>query len=668
MILKTSMLGQVYEFKDVKDVLAKASEKKSGDELAGVAAESKLQRIAAKEVLGQLTVGDLRENPVVPYEEDSVTRIIQDDIDEEVYREIKGKTIQEMREWILDDTTDSDKIMRASRGLTSEAIAAISKIMGNMDLILAGSKMHITATCNTTIGTENVLAARLQPNHPVDDVEGVTASTLEGLSYGSGDAVIGLNPAIDTVDSTLAIWKTLGDIRDKYQIPTQTCVLSHVTTQMEALRSGQGSADLCFQSIAGSEAALSAFGVTTEMLEEAEALFKEKGHAKGPNVMYFETGQGSELSSSAAFGADQQTMECRCYGLARHYHPFLVNTVVGFMGPEYIYDTKQLTRAALEDVFCGHLHGLPMGCDVCYTNHMPTDQNDSETILTLLGTAGEYVNRLKKVSDKVSDKLMIIPRVYTNKPRTTGDGYKGMLHQPDPDKAPDLLAGIIAIRKMHIRVLQETGLSSADEMLYPENRSYLDDVLSYEAIGARSVENQQHRLTASGMDIPVGMKNPTSGDLSVMLNSVIAAQHPHHFIYRGCDVETSGNPLAHTILRGGVDKYGQTIPNYHYEDLMRLYDLYSKKDLQNPAVIVDVNHSNSGKQYKEQIRIVSEVLHSRNYNPDVRKLVKGVMIESYLLEGRQDISDHMTPGCSITDPCLGWEDTERLLYDIAEKC
>ena len=283
-------------------------------------------------------------------------------------------------------------------------------------------------------------------------------------------------------------------------------------------------------------------------------------------------------------------------------------------------------------------------------------------------TVCEYVNRLKKVSDKVSDKLMIIPRVYTNKPRTTGDGYKGMLHQPDPDKAPDLLAGIIAIRKMHIRVLQETGLSSADEMLYPENRSYLDDVLSYEAIGARSVENQQHRLTASGMDIPVGMKNPTSGDLSVMLNSVIAAQHPHHFIYRGCDVETSGNPLAHTILRGGVDKYGQTIPNYHYEDLMRLYDLYSKKDLQNPAVIVDVNHSNSGKQYKEQIRIVSEVLHSRNYNPDVRKLVKGVMIESYLLEGRQDISDHMTPGCSITDSCLGWEDTERLLYDIAEKC
>ena len=280
----------------------------------------------------------------------------------------------------------------------------------------------------------------------------------------------------------------------------------------------------------------------------------------------------------------------------------------------------------------------------------------------------EYIGRLVKVQEKVKDKIFIIPRIYTNKPRTVGTGYKGMLHQPDPEKKEDMLKGIISIRELHKRAIEETGFTCADEMLYPENHRYLSDLLSYVAVGARSVENQQHRLTASGMDIPVGMKNPTSGDLSVMLNSVIAAQHPHHFIYRGCDVETSGNPLAHTILRGGVDKYGQTIPNYHYEDLMRLYDLYSKKDLQNPAVIVDVNHSNSGKQYKEQIRIVSEVLHSRNYNPDVRKLVKGVMIESYLLEGRQDISDHMTPGCSITDPCLGWEDTERLLYDIAEKC
>ncbi|MCI8292187.1 MAG: 3-deoxy-7-phosphoheptulonate synthase [Hespellia sp.] len=280
----------------------------------------------------------------------------------------------------------------------------------------------------------------------------------------------------------------------------------------------------------------------------------------------------------------------------------------------------------------------------------------------------EYVNRLKKVADQVADKLMIIPRVYTNKPRTTGDGYKGMLHQPDPDKAPDLLAGIIAIRKMHIRVIEETGLTSADEMLYPENRSYLDDVLSYEAVGARSVENQQHRLTASGMDIPVGMKNPTSGDLSVMLNSVTAAQHPHNFIYRGWDVKTDGNDLAHAILRGGVDQYGKNIPNYHYEDLSRLAQMYKKRGLKNPAVIVDVNHSNSSKKHREQIRIVSEIMHSRNYNPDLKELVKGVMIESYLIEGRQDIGEHLVYGQSITDPCLGWEDTERLLFDIAEKC
>ena len=280
----------------------------------------------------------------------------------------------------------------------------------------------------------------------------------------------------------------------------------------------------------------------------------------------------------------------------------------------------------------------------------------------------DYIHRLAMVQTDVEDKILIIPRIYTGKPRTTGAGYKGMLHQPDPDKKPDMLEGIKAIRALHKDAIEQTGLTCADEMLYPENRSYLDDILSYEAVGARSVENQQHRLTASGMDIPVGMKNPTSGDLSVMLNSVTAAQHPHHFIYRGNDVETSGNDLAHTILRGGVNQYGQTIPNYHYEDLIHLSALYAKKDLKNPAIIIDANHSNSNKQYKEQIRIVSEVLHSRNYNPDLRKLIKGVMIESYLLEGRQDISDHMTPGCSITDPCLGWEDTERLIYEIAEKC
>ena len=280
----------------------------------------------------------------------------------------------------------------------------------------------------------------------------------------------------------------------------------------------------------------------------------------------------------------------------------------------------------------------------------------------------EYISRLAKVNEKVSDRLMIIPRIYTNKPRTTGEGYKGMLHQPKPDQAPDLLAGIIAIRKMHIRAIEESGLTSADEMLYPENRSYLDDILSYEAIGARSVENQQHRLTASGMDIPVGMKNPTSGDFSVMLNSVIAAQSSHTFIYRGMDVTTVGNDLAHVILRGGVDKYGTCNPNYHYEDLIRLQAMYGEKHLANPAAIVDANHSNSNKQFKEQIRIVSEVLHSRNYNTKLKELIKGVMIESYLEEGCQSIGADQIYGKSITDPCLGWEDTERLIYKIAEEC
>ena len=280
----------------------------------------------------------------------------------------------------------------------------------------------------------------------------------------------------------------------------------------------------------------------------------------------------------------------------------------------------------------------------------------------------EYVSRLAKVNEKVSDRLMIVPRIYTNKPRTTGEGYKGMLHQPKPDEAPDLLAGIIAIRKMHIRAIEESELTGADEMLYPENRSYLDDILSYEAIGARSVENQQHRLTASSMDIPVGMKNPTSGDFSVMLNSAVAAQSSHSFIYRGMDVTTDGNDLAHVILRGGVDKYGTCIPNYHYEDLIRLSDMYQQRDLKNPAAIIDANHSNSNKQFKEQIRIVSEVLHSRNYNSELKKLIKGVMIESYLEEGCQKIEENRIYGKSITDPCLGWEDTERLIYKIAEEC
>ena len=279
----------------------------------------------------------------------------------------------------------------------------------------------------------------------------------------------------------------------------------------------------------------------------------------------------------------------------------------------------------------------------------------------------DYVSRLAKVNEKVKDKLILIPRIYTNKPRTTGEGYKGIVHQPDPEKKPDLLAGLIAMRKMQIHAMDVSGLTAADEMLYPENWRYVSDILSYVAIGARSVEDQQHRLTVSVFDLPSGMKNPTSGDFSVMLNSVVAAQHAHSFIYRGWDVDTTGNPLAHTVLRGAVNKRGQVLPNYHYEDLRLLCELYAQKNLQNPACVVDTNHSNSNKQYLEQIRIAKEVLHSRRYSNDIHKLVKGLMIESYIEDGSQKIHDHVY-GKSITDPCLGWEKTERLLYEIAEEC
>ena len=277
----------------------------------------------------------------------------------------------------------------------------------------------------------------------------------------------------------------------------------------------------------------------------------------------------------------------------------------------------------------------------------------------------DYISRLRTVQDKVSDKILIIPRIYTNKPRTTGDGYKGMLHQPDPLKSEDMLKGVIAIRNLHIRAMQETGFTCADEMLYPENYRYLNDVLSYVAIGARSVENQQHRLTASGFDIPVGMKNPTGGDISVMMNSITAAQHSHTFIYRGWEVESQGNPLAHAILRGYVNKHGQSMPNYHYEDLIHLAEAYDKSGLKNPAVIIDTNHANSGKKWMEQPRIAKEIIHSRRHSSDIRKLVKGLMIESYIEDGAQKAEEGIY-GKSITDPCLGWEKTEKLIYDLAD--
>ncbi len=278
----------------------------------------------------------------------------------------------------------------------------------------------------------------------------------------------------------------------------------------------------------------------------------------------------------------------------------------------------------------------------------------------------EYISRLRKIEDQVSDKIIIIPRIYTNKPRTTGQGYKGMLHQPDPEAKPDMYKGIVAIRELHLSALKDYGFSCADEMLYPENYRYLSDLLSYVAIGARSVENQQHRLTASGIDVPVGMKNPTGGDLSVMMNSIVAAQSSHTFIYRGWEVTSEGNPYSHAILRGYVDYAGRSVSNYHYEDLLRVKELYEKSNLSNPSIIVDTNHNNSGKKYLEQIRIAKDIVHSRNENNDIKHLVKGLMIESYLEDGAQSTDEHVF-GKSITDPCLGWEKTEKLILDIADK-
>ena len=387
MRLETRLFGQDYKFGSLKEVMAKANEQKSGDELAGIAAKSMKERVAAKEVLSNIQLRDLKENPAVPYDEDEVTRIIIDSLNLKIYDEIKEWTVGELREWLLSDEVGDREIKWIRRGLTSEMIAAVTKLMSNLDLIRAAKKIVVTAHCNTTIGGEGILAARLQPNHTTDDPDGIMISLLEGLSYGVGDAVIGLNPVDDTVDSVIRVLERFHEIKEKYQIPTQTCVLAHVTTQMEAIRRGAPT-DLVFQSIAGSEKGNEAFGITGTMIEEARQLVLSQGTGAGPNVMYFETGQGSELSSDAHNGADQVTMEARCYGFAKKFSPFLVNTVVGFIGPEYLYDSKQVIRAGLEDHFMGKLHGIPMGVDVCYTNHMKADQNDIESLAVLLTAAG----------------------------------------------------------------------------------------------------------------------------------------------------------------------------------------------------------------------------------------------------------------------------------------
>ena len=387
MILKTLLFGKTYAFRDVKDVLAKANEEKSGDKMAGIAAENAEERVAAKVVLANLLLSDLRENPVAPYESDEVTRIIQDDLNERIYAEIRNWTVSDLREWLLAETTTSDDISRVRRGLTSEMVAAVCKLMSNLDLITASKKMPVTAHCNTTIGLPGTLSCRLQPNHPTDDPDGVIASVLEGLSFGAGDAVIGLNPSGDTAESVKRILTRFEEIKQRHAIPTQTCVLAHVTTQMKAIEAG-APADLIFQSIAGSEKGNTAFGFNGATIEQARQLVLSQGTCEGPNVLYFETGQGAELSSEAHHGADQVTMEARCYGFAKRYQPFLVNTVVGFIGPEYLYDARQVIRAGLEDHFMGKLTGVPMGCDACYTNHMKADQNDIENLATLLTAAG----------------------------------------------------------------------------------------------------------------------------------------------------------------------------------------------------------------------------------------------------------------------------------------
>ena len=388
MILKTTLFGHTYEFKSVREVMAKANEEKSGDKLAGIAAETAEERVAAKVVLSNLTLENLRENPAVPYEEDEVTRIIQDGINESIYNSIKGWTVAQLREWILDTETTGDMIKRVSRGLTSEMVAGVAKLMGNLDLIYGAKKIHNPTHCNTTLGLPGTFSSRLQPNHTTDDPKGIMASVMEGLSYGCGDAVIGLNPVDDSVESVARILKSFDEFKNKWEVPTQICVLAHVTTQTEAADKLNAPIDLMFQSIAGSQKGNEAFGLNAQMLQDGREMMLKKGTSTGPNVMYFETGQGSELSSEAHNGWDQVTMEARCYGFAKKYDPFIVNTVVGFIGPEYLYDSKQVTRAGLEDHFMGKLSGLPMGCDCCYTNHMKADQNDIENLSMLLTAAG----------------------------------------------------------------------------------------------------------------------------------------------------------------------------------------------------------------------------------------------------------------------------------------
>jgi ethanolamine ammonia-lyase large subunit len=387
MILKTLLGGHVYTFKDLTEVMAKANDEKSGDVLLGRAAETVSERTAARVVLANLTLADIYENPLLPPEKDEVSRALKADLSMGIYEQIKNWTIGELREKILDYRTTGDDIIRIARGLEAEAAAAVAKIMTAMDLVYGASKINVHTTCATTIGLPGALSFRCQPNHPSDDLDGIRASLCEGISYGCGDAVLGVNPVDDTVDNTKAIMDMLWDFMRKWELPTQNCVLAHVTTQMKAVEAG---AHVCclFQSIAGTETANEGFGVTTQLLHDAYALIHQMGQAPGPNLLYFETGQGSEQSLGADRGVDLMTLEARCYGYARIFTPFMLNNVSGFIGPETLYDGRQIIRASLEDHFMGKLLGIPMGMAPCYTNHTKINQDDQEMATMLLGMAG----------------------------------------------------------------------------------------------------------------------------------------------------------------------------------------------------------------------------------------------------------------------------------------
>ncbi len=385
--LASTIRGQGYWFGSVKEVLAKANPPKSGDDLAGVSARDAVERVAARAVLANLTLREIRENPVVPYEQDELTRLVEDELDDQAFRAIGHLTVGQFREWLLDIETTGPTLRAVAPGLTPEMAAAVCKLMSNFDLMTVGAKCLVVVRANSTLGLPGRLSSRCQPNHPTDDVQGILASAREGLSYGCGDAVIGINPATDTPESTAEILKVIDDLLKRNDCPTQHCVLSHITVQMKAIELGCPM-DLMFQSVAGTEAANKAFGISAQLLQDGWDLMKERGTAKGPNRMYFETGQGSALSSAAHHGADQVTIEARAYGLARRYKPFLVNTVVGFIGPEYLEDGPQISRAALEDHFMGKLLGLPMGCDACFTYHAKMSQDELESLKVLLGIAG----------------------------------------------------------------------------------------------------------------------------------------------------------------------------------------------------------------------------------------------------------------------------------------